>query len=98
MKRLLLSILFLVSLVGLVVGLADLANQLPSAAAQQNPPAPAPQNPKDTAPKNIVYVNRESLVYHRAGCEYLNKNRRAISLDDARVTGYTPCSLCRPPK
>lgn len=45
--------------------------------------------------------NRESRVYHRAGCEYhqmMAPGKRVVldSVEDARGKGYRPCSTCRP--
>jgi micrococcal nuclease len=43
-----------------------------------------------------VYVTKTGKKYHRAGCRYLSKSQRAISLQDASSSGYSPCSVCSP--
>lgn len=46
----------------------------------------------------IVYITRTGHKYHRAGCRYLRQSKIAISLNNAINAGYTPCSVCRPPR
>ena len=41
-----------------------------------------------------VYVTNTGEKYHRYGCQYLAKSCIAISLDDAKSSGYTACSRC----
>jgi hypothetical protein len=45
-----------------------------------------------------VYVTDTGSKYHRSTCQYLDQTKRAISLNDAKKQGYTPCSVCNPPK
>ncbi|MBA7713009.1 hypothetical protein ES703_122004 [subsurface metagenome] len=45
-----------------------------------------------------VYVTRTGRKYHRSGCRYLRRSKIAISLEDAKSQGYTPCSICKPPR
>jgi uncharacterized protein (DUF1330 family) len=44
-----------------------------------------------------VYITKTGEKYHSDGCRYLSKSQIAISLSDAKVQGYTPCSVCNPP-
>jgi hypothetical protein len=45
-----------------------------------------------------VYITRTGEKYHRSGCRYLSQSKIAISLADAKARGYTPCSVCDPPR
>jgi len=45
-----------------------------------------------------VYVTETGKKYHRAGCRYLRKSKIPISLKEAKRSGYTPCSVCKPPR
>jgi competence protein ComEC len=46
----------------------------------------------------IVYVTATGHCYHRAGCRYLARSKIAMTLAQARVQGYRPCSVCDPPR
>lgn len=46
----------------------------------------------------IVYITKTGHKYHRAGCRYLSKSQISISLKDAKLEGYEPCSVCNPPQ
>ena len=41
-----------------------------------------------------VYVTTSGKKYHKKGCSYLKGDIKAISIDDAKKQGYTPCSRC----
>ena len=45
-----------------------------------------------------VYITRTGHKYHRSGCRYLRRSKFAISLSNAIKEGYTPCSVCCPPR
>lgn len=45
-----------------------------------------------------VYITRTGHKYHRSGCRYLSRSKITISLSTAISEGYTPCSVCCPPK
>lgn len=52
------------------------------------------------APKadgEIVYVTEHGAKYHRAGCRFLKGGGTPLTLAEARVKGYTPCAVCKPP-
>ena len=52
-------------------------------------------NTSATDKENItVYVTRTGSKYHSAGCRYLKKSRIPMSLKDAKVAEYSPCSVC----
>lgn len=55
---------------------------------------PAVEEPKEV----IVYVTKTGEKYHSDGCQYLRKSKIAISLNNAKLQGYTPCSKCSPPQ
>lgn len=46
----------------------------------------------------IVYVTKTGEKYHSNGCQYLRKSQIEISLNNAKLQGYTPCSKCSPPQ
>lgn len=58
------------------------------------PSAPAAEDPVEV----IVYVTKTGEKYHSAGCQYLRRSQIPISLEDAKASGYTPCSKCHPPR
>jgi hypothetical protein len=45
-----------------------------------------------------VYITKTGEKYHRGTCGYLSKSKIAIPLDEAKASGYTPCSRCKPPR
>lgn len=79
---------------------APSSKSLPTPAGASAPtatPAPAPSYaPSRSVPdeSEIVYVTNTGKKYHRDGCGYLSQSKIAISLDDAKARGYTPCSRC----
>jgi len=44
----------------------------------------------------IVYITNSGTKYHINGCQYLNKSKIPINLNDAKAQDYTPCSKCQP--
>jgi micrococcal nuclease len=44
-----------------------------------------------------VYVTNSGRRYHEDGCSSLSRSKIAITLADAVRSGYTPCSICKPP-
>lgn len=40
------------------------------------------------------FVSLEDKMYHKPGCDYLGKGKRAIALSQARAEGYGACSRC----
>ncbi|HEY6327798.1 MAG TPA: thermonuclease family protein [Blastocatellia bacterium] len=42
----------------------------------------------------IVYVSSADHMYHKAGCEYLDKKNHAMSLSEAKAAGYVACGRC----
>ncbi|MFC1489813.1 DNA/RNA non-specific endonuclease [Candidatus Latescibacterota bacterium] len=45
-----------------------------------------------------VYVTNTGSKYHLSGCRYLSQSKISISLSNAKAQGYTPCSVCNPPR
>ncbi len=56
------------------------------------PGAPPPPDPL------IVHVTPSGKKYHAAGCRYLRAANDSMPLDDARASGFSPCSVCDPPQ
>jgi len=46
----------------------------------------------------VVYITRTGKKYHREECSALKRSKIPITLKEACERGYTPCSLCDPPK
>lgn len=46
----------------------------------------------------IVYVTKTGKKYHRKSCHHLRKSCEGMRLSEAKRKGYTPCSVCKPPK
>jgi micrococcal nuclease len=44
-----------------------------------------------------VYVTNSGRRYHEDGCSSLSRSKIAVTLADAVRSGYTPCSICKPP-
>ena len=51
----------------------------------------------ETLQDEIVYVTNTGRMYHQVSCRHLSMSRIAISLADAVLSSYNPCSVCRPP-
>lgn len=45
-----------------------------------------------------VYITKTGAKYHSDGCRYLSRSKIAITLKQAVSQGYTPCSVCHPPR
>ena len=79
----------------LLIVLALLALGTPGAVPPAQQPAPRQQT---QVKEQTVYITRTGKKYHRDGCRYLSKSRIPVSLKDAKAQGYTPCTVCRPPR
>jgi micrococcal nuclease len=65
------------------------------------PPKTTTVAPKKSTASNgnvTVYITRTGAKYHSSGCRYLSRSLIPISLKDAVARGYTPCSVCNPPR
>jgi hypothetical protein len=43
-----------------------------------------------------VYVTRTGAKYHNDGCRYLSRSKISTTIQDAKESGYTACSVCKP--
>ena len=59
--------------------------------------SPSPQQQPQTK-EQTVYITKTGKKYHTATCRYLAKSRIPMSLKEAKLRGFTPCSVCRPPQ
>ena len=59
--------------------------------------APAPQQQPQTK-EQTVYITKTGKKYHTATCRYLSRSKISTSLKEAKANGYTPCSVCKPPR
>lgn len=71
---------------------------LPSPSAAPVSEAPVTDTAEEEPVEVVVYVTKTGEKYHSDGCQYLRKSQIPISLDDAKASGYTPCSKCNPPR
>ena len=46
------------------------------------------------AENDVVYIANTGKKYHAANCSSLRKSKHAITLSNAKASGYTPCSKC----
>lgn len=46
------------------------------------------------AGNDVVYITNTGKKYHAANCSSLRKSKHAITLANAKASGYTPCSKC----
>lgn len=46
------------------------------------------------AENDVVYITNTGKKYHAANCSSLRKSKHAITLSNAKASGYTPCSKC----
>jgi hypothetical protein len=58
----------------------------------------APAHLTPLAKTTYVYITKTGKKYHRAGCRYLKKSKKKVTLKWAKSHGYTACKVCKPPK
>lgn len=46
------------------------------------------------AGNDVVYITDTGKKYHAANCSSLRKSKHAITLANAKASGYTPCAKC----
>jgi hypothetical protein len=44
-----------------------------------------------------VYFTKTGSKYHRGTCHYLKHSKYESTVEKARKSGYTACSVCKPP-
>ena len=52
---------------------------------------------QSAAAGDVVYVTATGARYHLDGCSSLSLTRISVTIQDAVLSGYTPCGICRPP-
>lgn len=68
---------------------------LPPSAFGPNIPAISGASPASTSSSEpSVFVSGADKVYHKAGCDLLDKKKHAMALSEARSKGYAACSRC----
>ncbi|MDR0731937.1 MAG: hypothetical protein LBF63_09725, partial [Treponema sp.] len=60
------------------------------------PAAAEPSTAAETSADSTVYVTNTGKKYHREDCSSLSRSKIALSLADAAVSGYEPCTICKP--
>lgn len=58
--------------------------------------APTEPNISLYSGKTVVYITRRGKSYHKDGCSSLSRSKIPISLEEAKLRGFKPCSRCRP--
>jgi beta-lactamase domain protein len=53
---------------------------------------------EDGIKNTVVYVSDQGEKYHAKGCRYLRDGYSSLRLEEAVDKGYTPCSVCNPPR
>lgn len=61
-------------------------------------PPPSQLKPGNPPSKIIVYISKSGKKYHTEKCRFVSSHKTPISLEEAKKKGYTPCSICNPPK
>jgi len=64
---------------------------IPGPRAASGAPSLSPAEP-------TVYITDTGDKYHSLGCRYLSRSSIPLNLGEAKARGYTPCSVCRPPR
>lgn len=55
---------------------------------------PALSGTPATPSEPTVWVSTGDKLYHKSGCEFLDKKKRSIGLSQAKSEGFTACSRC----
>jgi micrococcal nuclease len=53
-----------------------------------------PTSSGSVATEAMVFTSGSDRIYHKEGCELLDKKRNAVPLSQARASGHTPCGRC----
>jgi endonuclease YncB( thermonuclease family) len=67
---------------------------MPPSALGANIPAISASAPSGIPGEQFVWVSPGDKMYHKSGCEYLNKKKHTLGLSQAKSEGYTACSRC----
>lgn len=43
-----------------------------------------------------VYTTKSGKKYHKSSCRYLKYSQKQITIEKAKLTGYTACKVCKP--
>jgi micrococcal nuclease len=60
------------------------------------PNIPAISSVPPSTTEAMIYVSSADQLYHKSGCELLDKKKQLLGLSQARTQGYRPCSRCYP--
>ena len=55
---------------------------------------PALSGTPTTPSEPTVWVSTGDKMYHKSGCEFLDKKKRSVGLSQAKSEGFTACSRC----
>ena len=50
----------------------------------------------DQNDETIVFITKSGKKYHLENCSYLQESKISISLSEAELSNYTPCTVCHP--
>ena len=94
-KSWIVALLLVVLLIGILIGyqIKDSRGNEKNYAITET----VPQSSVDSTPTKqgrTVYITASGKKYHKAGCSYLKQSKIAITLQQAKEQGYTPCSRC----
>ncbi len=72
---------------------------VPVAATTQPAPQAVTRPSGDTqTDETVVYVTPHGRKYHRRDCQHVRSGATAMSVEEAKKRGYTPCTRCKPPE
>jgi hypothetical protein len=46
--------------------------------------------------QEVVYITKTGTKYHKGTCHYLKKSKTKTTKADAKESGYSACSVCKP--
>jgi micrococcal nuclease len=55
---------------------------------------PALSGSTNSSAEQSIWVSPADKLYHKAGCQFLDKKKHLLSLSQAKTEGYTACSRC----
>jgi cytochrome c5 len=99
MNRTLLALLLTASVAALAQ--APAAKPAPAPAAKPAAPAAKPAPAAAPAAAGAIVANKDSKVFHKAGCKSVGKMKETnkvpfASAAEAQKAGYKPCKECKP--
>ncbi|BDF57836.1 hypothetical protein CE91St36_06530 [Christensenellaceae bacterium] len=77
--------------------LADLSAQKTASSSEKEAVSENSSSASGQSNDTTVYITDTGAKYHRGSCSSLKKSKHAISLSEAKSSGYGACKKCNPP-